>query len=68
MASRYSAAGADSSEQVRLMNDEEEPEEGISSSTSRLNRNSLGIFFGITGLAIGIVVCTVMLTLYSGKR
>ena len=65
MVTHYSAAGADSSEQVRLMKDEEEE---TNSSTSRLNRKSLGIFLGITGLAIAVMVCTVMLTLCSGKK
>lgn len=65
MVTHYSAAGADSSEQVRLMKDEEEE---TNSSTSHLNRKSLGIFLGITGLAIAVMVCTVMLTLYSGKK
>lgn len=64
MATHYSVAGADSSEQVRLIKDEEEE---TNSTTSRLNRKSLGIFLGVTGLAIAIMVCTVMLTLYSGK-
>ncbi|KAK2552559.1 Prolyl endopeptidase FAP [Acropora cervicornis] len=64
MATQYSVAGADSSEQVRLIKDEEEE---TNSTTSRLNRKSLGIFLGITGLAIAIIVCTVLLTLYSGK-
>ena len=66
MATHYSVAGADSSEQVRLIKDEEE--ETNSTSTSRLNRKSLGIFLGITGLAIAIMVCTLMLTLFSGKK
>lgn len=65
MATHYSVAGADSSEQVRLIKDEEEE---TNSTTSRLNRKSLGIFLGVTGLAIAIMVCTVMLTLYSGKK
>lgn len=67
MATHYSVAGADASEQVRLIKDEEDPEE-TNSTTSRLNRKSLGIFLGITGLAIAIMVCTLMLTLFSGKK
>lgn len=65
MASRYSSAAADSEEQVHLMNEEDE---SLSSSPSPLNRKSLVIFFGITTVAAAIVICTVMVTLYSGKR
>ncbi|XP_078344654.1 dipeptidyl peptidase 4-like isoform X2 [Oculina patagonica] len=65
MASRYSSAAADSEEQVHLMNDEDE---SLSSpSPSPLNRKSLVIFFGITTVAAAIVICTVMVTIYSGK-
>lgn len=64
MASRYSSGGVESSEQVHLMNEDEEK---LTSSSSRLNRKGLVIFFGVTVVATAIVVCTVMVTLYSGK-
>lgn len=67
MATHYSVAGTDSREQVRLIKDEEE-ETNSTTSRLKLNRKSLGIFLGITGLAIAIMVCTLMLTLFSGKK
>ena len=64
MATRYSASKGDSSEELHLMNEEEK----ITSGTSRLNKKSLVIFFGVTVVAAAIVVSTVMMTLYSGKE
>ena len=66
MTTHYSNASGGSEEQVHLMNDEEHESE--SPQSSRLNRKSLVIFFGITAVAVAIVVGTVMVSLYSGKR
>lgn len=65
MATRYSAGAAGSEEQVHLMNEDESLP---SKSPSPVNRKSLVIFFGISAVAAAIVICTVMVTLYSGKR
>lgn len=54
------------SEKVQLMNEDQTKK--TSSSPARLNRKSLVIFFGVTVLAAAIVICTVMATLYSGKK
>ena len=65
MATHYSSGKGDSEEQVHLMNEDE----SLSSpSPSPVNRKSLVIFFGISAVAAAIVICTVMVTLYSGKR
>nr|XP_058945915.1 dipeptidyl peptidase 4-like [Pocillopora verrucosa] len=65
MTTHYSNASGGSEEQVHLMNDEEHESE--SPQSSRLNRKSLVIFFGITAVAVALVVGTVMVSLYSGK-
>lgn len=64
MASRYTSVGAGAEEEVHLMNEDE----SLSSSPSPVNRKSLVIFFGVTAVAAAIVICTVMVTVYSGKR
>ena len=64
MAAQYSMAADGPEEEMQLMN-EEEPK---NLSSSRLNRTSLVIFFGVAVVAAAIVIGTVMITLYSGKR
>lgn len=64
MTSRYSSGAPGSEEQVHLMDEDE----GLSPTPSPLNRKSLVIFFGVTAVAAAIVICTVMVTIYSGKR
>ncbi|XP_022795852.1 prolyl endopeptidase FAP-like [Stylophora pistillata] len=65
MTTRYSTVSGGSDEQVHLMNDEEYKSPDPQS--SRLNRKSLVIFFGITVVAVALVIGTVMVSLYSGK-
>ena len=64
MAARYSAVKGDSGEDLHLINEDEE----VTSGTTRLNKNSLVIFFGVAVVATTIVIATVMATLYSGKK
>lgn len=68
MASRYSSGATSKEEQVHLMDEDEIlPSKSSDSSTLRLNRRSLVIFFGVTVVAAAIVISTVMVAVYSGK-